>query len=65
MGGYYFSKMKGDDKNDERGIWQKLLPSVYKFWMHFLKWQRVTLTLFLVHRIHKTLTFVQVNNSQK
>ena len=29
-----------------------------------LKWQRVTLTLLLVHRIHKNYTFVQVNNLQ-
>lgn len=36
-GGYYFSKMKGDDKNDERGIWQKLLPTVYKFWVFYYK----------------------------
>lgn len=36
-GGYYFSKMNGDDKNDERGIWQKLLPTVYKFWVFYYK----------------------------
>ncbi|MGG0262956.1 hypothetical protein, partial [Bacillus mycoides] len=36
-GGYYFSKMKGDDKSDERGSWQKLLPTVYKFWVFYYK----------------------------
>ncbi|MFK4330755.1 hypothetical protein ABH955_001407 [Bacillus sp. RC240] len=50
-GGYYFSKMKGDNFG---------CFTIKKY----EKRQRVTLTLLLVHRIHKNYTFVQVDNLQ-